>query len=142
MRVASAPGTGALAGFTLAVRASVPVACAWVTAAEAGRQHRPTASLATAYGQLRAEFQEPPDVVTARLEALRACLSMADLPATDDLVLARATGDGWAVLETERSRIATVVADLSGVGAPVAIALLTMRSAHARPAARLAPAES
>jgi enediyne polyketide synthase len=140
MRVASAPGKGALAGFTLAVRATVPVACAWLTVDEAGRQHRPAASLVTAYGQLRAEFAESPDVVTARLESLRACLAMADPPGKEQMALVRTTSDGWAVLETGRLRIASVVVDVSGVAAPVAIALLTMRTAHARPPARLAPA--
>jgi len=139
MKFASAPGTGALTGFTLAVRASVPVACAWVTVDDAGRQHRSTASLATAYGQLRAEFAEPPGLVTARLEALRACLTMAGLPASEQLALARTTSDGWAVLEAGRARIASVVVNVSGVAEPVAIALLTIGSAHARAAASLAP---
>ena len=113
----------------------MPVACAWVTVDEVGRQHRPTAGLAAAYGQLRAELGESAIALTARVEALRSCLATADVPATEQIVLARTTSDGWAVLEAGRARIACVVVDISGVSVPVAIAVLTMRSPAARTAA-------
>ena len=64
---------------------------------------------------------------------------MAGLPASEQLALARTTSDGWAVLEDGRARIASVVVNVSGVAEPVAIALLTIGSAHARAAASLAP---
>jgi hypothetical protein len=46
----------------------------------------------------------------------------------------QAAGDGWVVLATRRARIACTVVELSGVAAPVAIALLTLRARHAKPA--------
>ena len=130
----SAAGAGPLAGFTFAVRAPVTAACAWVTVEEASRQHRPVTGLAIAYGQLRAELAEPEPLLAGRLEAIRACLATAGLPAGTDLRVIHAASDDWVVLTTRRARIACTVVELSGVAAPVAIALLTMRGSHARTA--------
>ncbi len=134
LRAASAPGAGPLAGFTLAVRAPVGAACGWVTVDEASRRHQPATGLAIAYGQLRAELNEPPPLLAGRLEAIRACLATARLRADADLRVVQATSDDWVALATRRARIACTVVELSGVTAPVAIALLTMRATHARPA--------
>ncbi|MGH3305664.1 MAG: hypothetical protein ACRDOK_29160, partial [Streptosporangiaceae bacterium] len=130
----SAPGAAQLAGFTFAVRAPVAAACAWVTVDEASRQHQPATGLAIAYGQLRAELTEPPPLLAGRLEAVRACLASAGLHAGTDLRMVQAASDDWVVLATRRARIACTVVELSGVAAPVAIALLTMRGSHARAA--------
>jgi hypothetical protein len=129
---AGAARGGPLAGFTLAVQAPVSATCGWVTIDEAGRQHQPATTLAIAYGQLRAELAEPPPRLAGRLEAVRACLAAAGLHADSDLRVVEAAGDGWVVLATRRARIACTVVELSGVAAPVAIALLTMRGSHAR----------
>jgi enediyne polyketide synthase len=129
---ASAARGGPLAGFTFAVQAPVPATCGWVTIDEAGRQHQPAAALTIAYGQLRAELAEPPPKLAGRLEAVRACLAAAGLQADSDLRLVETAGDGWVVLATRRARIACTVVELSGVAAPVAVALLTMRGSHAR----------
>jgi enediyne polyketide synthase len=131
---ASAARGGPLAGFTFAVQAPVPSACGWVTIDEAGRQHQPATGLAIAYGQLSAELAEPPPKLAGRLEAVRACLAAAGLHAAADLRVVETAGDGWVVLATRRARIASTVVELSGVAAPVAVALLTMRGSHARTA--------
>ena len=126
-------GTGQLAGFTLTARAPTPVGCGWVTVDKA-RLYQPAADLAVSYGQLQAELGDQPAVLSARLEAMHACLASADLRADSDLRVVHATSDGWAVLATRRARIASTVVDISGVANPVAIALLTLIRAQARAA--------
>ena len=134
-----ASGLGPLGGYTMTVRAPVPAACDWVTIDEDARQHRPATGLAIAYGQLRAELDEPPAVLAGRLEAIRACLTAVGLHGDADLRVLHSAGAGWVLLATRRARIACTVVELSGVAAPVAIALLTVRThartADARPAA-------
>jgi hypothetical protein len=119
-------------------RAPVPVACGWVTVQAGQRHHEPAPGLASAFAQLRAELAEPAAVLTARLNAIGACLQMAHLqadgsgPSADQLRVARTTGDGWAVLVLGRAVIACTVVELSGVSAPVSVALLTRQYAHVR----------
>jgi hypothetical protein len=124
-------GAGQLAGFTLTARAPTPVGCGWVTV-DKTRPYQPAADLAVSYGQLQAELGDQPEVLAGRLEAMHACLASADLHADTDLRVTHATSDGWAVLATRRARIASTVVEISGVADPVAIALLTLRPAHAR----------
>jgi hypothetical protein len=143
MNTAGAAGTGALAGFGLALRAPVPVACAWTPVESVHRQRELGPGMASAYAQLRAELAEPPAHLSARLDAVGACLAMANLVPTDhggnQLAVVRTTGDGWAVFSLGRAHIASAVVEMSGVSAPVAIAILTRRYAHARiPASRVA----
>jgi hypothetical protein len=139
MNTASAPGTGVLAGFGLALRAPVPVACAWTPVEPGHRQRELSPAMASAYGQIRAELAESPANLSARIEAVSACLAMADLVPDDrgasQLTVIRTTGDGWAVLALGRAQIACTVVEMSGVSAPVAIAILTRRYAHARTSA-------
>jgi enediyne polyketide synthase len=144
LNTVKAPSVGALAGFGLMARAPVPVACGWVTVQSGQRHHEPAPGMASAFTQLRAELAEPASVLTARLNAIGACLQMAHLQAdgsasdsasggsADELRVARTTGDGWAVLVLGRAVIACAVVELSGVSAPVAVALLTRQYAHAR----------
>ena len=58
--------------------------------------------MASAYAQLRADLAESPAVLAARLDAVGACLTMADIATSDrsaeQLTVSRTTGDGWAVL--------------------------------------------
>jgi hypothetical protein len=126
-------GMGQLAGFTLTARAPAPVGCGWTTVESASRPYQPAADLAVCSGQL-AELGDEPAVLAGRLEAVRACLASADLRAESDLRVTHATSDGWAVLATRRARIASTVVEISGVATPVAIAVLTLRRAHARAA--------
>ena len=138
LNTVKAPGVGALAGFGLMVRAPVPVACGWVTVLPGHRHHEPAPGMASAFAQLRAELGEPAAVLTARLNAIGSCLQMAHLqtddsgPSAAQLGVARTTADGWAVLVLGRAVIACTVVELSGVSAPVAVALLTRQYAHAR----------
>ncbi len=138
MNVISAPGTGALAGFGLTLRAPVAVAAGWVTVDSGLRQHQPAPAMTSAYTDLRARLSEPPAVLAARLDAVSACLEMAGLAPDDSapgqLSVTRTTSDGWALLALGRAVIACAVVELSGVAAPVAIALLTRQHAHARSA--------
>ncbi len=139
LNTVTAPGSGALSGFALMLRAPVPVACGWATVEPGRRQHQPAAGMASAYAQLRAELAESPEVLAARIEAVGACMTMADVatddPAADRLAVIQTTGEGWAVLALGRARIACVVVEMSGVSAPVAIAILTRQYAHKRRAA-------
>ena len=138
LNTVKAPGVGALAGFGLMLRAPVPVACGWVTVQSGHRQHEPAPGMASAFAQLRAELAEPAAVLTARLNAIGACLQMAHLQpdgsggSAGQLSVTRTTNDGWAVLALGRAVIACTVVELSGVTAPVAVALLTRQYAHAR----------
>ena len=143
LNTASAPGTGALAGFALALRAPVPVACGWTAVESGNRQRDVSPAMASAYAQLSAELAESPADLAARLDAVGACLSMANLVPADhggnQLPVVRTTGDGWAVLSLGRAHIVCAVVEMSGVSAPVAIAILTKQYAHARiPAGRAA----
>ena len=143
MNTVTALGSGALAGFGLALRAPVAVACAWTTVEPGHRQRELSSPMASAYAQLRSDLGESPAELSARLEAVGACLAKADLVPADhgprQLVVVRTTADGWAVLALGRAQIVCTVIEMSGVSAPIAIAILTRRYAHARiPANRIA----
>jgi hypothetical protein len=139
VNTATAAGTGALAGFSLMLRAPVPVACGWVPVELAYSRHEPAAGMAAAYAELRAELTEPPSVLAARLAAVAAALKMAGIAADQargrQLTVFRTTNDGWVVFAVDRALVACTVVEMSGVSAPVAIALLTRQHAHARGAA-------
>ncbi|HUC21198.1 MAG TPA: SDR family NAD(P)-dependent oxidoreductase [Streptosporangiaceae bacterium] len=144
VNTATAAGTGALAGFSVMLRAPVPVACGWVAVELAHRHHEPAAGMTAAYAELRAELTEPPSMLAARLAAVGAALKMAGLAADRaagrQVTVTRTTNDGWVLFAVERALVACAVVELSGVGAPVAIAMLTKQYAHARGAARDAAA--
>lgn len=139
----SAGGTGPLAGYSLTLRAPVPVACGWVAVEPAHRHHERTAGMAAACAQLRAELNEPPAVLAARLTAAAAALEMAgvtpDRPGGGQLSVSSMAADGWVVFAIDQSLIASAVVELSGVPAPVAVAILT--TGNARPG-RQAPDEA
>ena len=146
VNTATAPGEGPLSGFGLTLRAPVPVACGWAVVDSGLRHHEPEPGLALACGQLRAELGEPPAVLAARLHAIVSCAEMADLLDgrlnSAQLSVTRSTSDGWALLTLGRASIACAVVELSGIAAPVAVALLTRRHAHARPRERRSRAET
>jgi enediyne polyketide synthase len=143
--VAIAMGTGPLAGFSLTAAAGVTVACGWNAVEPGHRYDQPPAGLAPLYARLRGEMAEPPATLTARLRAICGCLAMAGLQTTEPFSVQRTTSDGWALLQTAAVSVASTVANVSGVASPVAIAILTGRSAagaqaRARASARDSPA--
>ena len=102
--------------------------------------------MAAAYAQLRAELTEAPAVLAARLTAVDAALEMAGLSGDRaggrQLTVTRTTSDGWVTFALDRALIACAIVELSGVSAPVAIALLTKEHAHARSAAQASAARA
>ncbi len=126
--VATALGAGALAGFGLTVRAAEPVACGW-TAVDGGHRQQPAARLASIYAQLRAELTESPPTLAARLAAVGACLETAGPEAGNHVAVRRTTTDGWVLVDMDQARVACAVVEVSGVSAPVAIAILTAGAA-------------
>ncbi|HEY2508461.1 MAG TPA: beta-ketoacyl synthase N-terminal-like domain-containing protein [Streptosporangiaceae bacterium] len=126
MNVADAAGVGALAGFDLVASAPVQVSCGWAVVDRGHRQSQPIASLVPAYAQLRDVLDEPAALLAARLEAVGACLAAARIKAAEQLSVTRTTSDGWVAFETGQARVACVVAEISGVPVPVAIAVLTV----------------
>ena len=122
--VATALGDGALAGFGLTVRAAEPVACGW-TVVDGGHRQQPAARLASIYAQLRAELTESPPMLAARLAAVGACLEAAGPEVGNHVAVRRTTTDGWVLVEMDQARVACAVVEVSGVSAPVAIAILT-----------------
>jgi hypothetical protein len=124
---AAAAGSGPLAGFSLAVTAAVPVACAW-SAAEARHRHdQPPGAIASVYAQLRDQLAEEPATLAARLRVIGSCLATAGQPALDASKPGyRATicGNGWVLLQTATARVACTVVEVGGVTGPVAVAIL------------------
>jgi hypothetical protein len=129
---AAATGTGHLAGFSLLVTAPVPVACGW-TAVEPGHRNDQPPGMAAAYAQLRDQLAEPPANLAARLLAIGECLAAAGLRATEPVSCERTTADGWVVVRTATASVGCTVVDVSGVGVPVAIAILTGSAPVAAP---------
>jgi enediyne polyketide synthase len=126
--VASALGAGALAGFGLTVRAAEPVACGW-TVVDGGHRQQPAARLATIYAQLRAALTESAPTLAARLDAVGACLEAADPEPGNHVAVRRTTTDGWVLVQLDHALVACAVVEVSGVPAPVAIAILTAGAA-------------
>ncbi len=132
MRAAAAAGTGPLTGFSLAVTAAVPVACAW-SAAEARHRHdQPPGAIASIYAQLRDQLTEEPSTLAARLRVIGSCLAIAGQPALDASEPGyRPTicGNGWVLVHTSTARIACTVVEVGGVTGPVAVAILAGEAA-------------
>jgi hypothetical protein len=126
----TANGQGQLAGFTLSVRiagAAGSAACGW-SVAEAGPLAEPDADQAypAARAQMLSGFLgEPPATVGARLRAIARCLVMAGAPAGCPIAIRDIADDGWILLSAVGAIMACTVADIGGVSAPVAIALMT-----------------
>jgi enediyne polyketide synthase len=123
------PGSGRLGGFALSVRAPEAAACGWAAAASAPTDESdPGADLADLAGpedledRVRSLLREPPNVVSARLRAVAACLAQAGAPAVSGI---RAAGGDWLVLDAAGGTLACTVVEISGVSGPVAIALMT-----------------
>jgi enediyne polyketide synthase len=125
---AVATGSGPLAGFSLTVTATVPVACAWATT-EAGHRHDlPRTAVASVLAQLREQLAETPPVLAARLHVIGSCLAAAGLAAADASEWASGatiSSEGWVLMRTPTATVACAVVEVSGAPGPVAIALLT-----------------
>ena len=132
-----APGSGALAGFTLTVWAPDSVACGWAAAEPAhdgqpeagqGRLSRPTAEpgLAGMGNDMGNRLGEPPTVLDARLRAVAGCLAASRTRAASATVVGDGpAGERWVLVRAGGATIACTVAELSGVPEPVAIAIMT-----------------
>jgi enediyne polyketide synthase len=117
---------GPLAGFAIEARGARFAACGW---ALSDPQHPvwPTGGdgLAATFSRLCSHLSEPPVASAARLQAVAACLTMAQAPAGAPVTFDRTSGDGWALLEAAGSRVACIVVTVSGMSCPVAIAIMT-----------------
>jgi enediyne polyketide synthase len=126
----AAPGQlvagGPLAGFSIEAHGASFAACGW---ALSDPQHPvwPAGGdgLAATFSRLCSHLSEPPVASAARLQAVAACLTMAQAPAGARVIFDHATGDGWALLEAAGSRVACIVVTVSEVSRPVAIAIMT-----------------
>jgi enediyne polyketide synthase len=147
---AGAAGAGAagaaatpLAGLTLEAHGARFAACGWALA-DPQNPVRPAGPdrLAAAFSRLDRHLSEPTAVSAARLQAVAACLAMAQAPAGEPVTFDRAAADGWALLEAGGVRVACTVVEITGVPGPVAVAILTgaprrdRRSGRDREAAR------
>jgi enediyne polyketide synthase len=144
---AAAAGTGPLTGYSLAVTAGVPVACAW-SAAEAGHRHdQSPGAIASVYAQLRNQLAEPPAMLAARLRVIGSCLAAAGQPAAGAGAAEAAltiSSDGWVLLRSGSARVACTMVEVTGAPGQVAVAVLTGEAPTAAVPAprRAAPGES
>jgi enediyne polyketide synthase len=123
---AHARGIGQLEGFTLTVRAPRDASCGWAAASPGPvpDDRGPGPELADVEAELRRRG-DPPAVVSARLQAVAACLGDPG-PGTDSPVVAGSAADAdWLVLQADGARLACTVVEVSGVSCPVAIAIMT-----------------
>jgi enediyne polyketide synthase len=122
-----AEGTGPLAGFELTVRASRPVACRWQAVGGLTGDIAPLdEALVAVRGQLAARLREPAAALDARLATIASVLTaLGRVPGTP-LRAEDASDAGWIVVRARDMAVASAVTRLSGVGAPVAVALASL----------------
>jgi enediyne polyketide synthase len=136
-----AAGTGPLAGFDLTVQASRPVACRWqAVGGLAGDTALLDEALIAVRGQLAARLREPAAALDARLATLASALAaLGRVPGTP-LRVEDACDANWIVVRARDMAVACAVTQLSGVSAPVAVALASRLArpgpAGPRPAGR------
>jgi enediyne polyketide synthase len=116
-----------LDGYTVAIAGDGVVACdaeaATQRAASVWRDVLGADRFALAQ-KLALELREDLDTSAARLWATAECVRKAGRPVQEPLAVARGEEDGWTVLRAGRSAVATYVARLTDVEAPVAFAFL------------------
>jgi hypothetical protein len=118
-------GSGPLGGLTLEVRGTRFAACGWAVLDSEHPAWPPSGGdLAGTFSQLCGRLPDAPVASAARLEAVAACLAMAQVP-DGKLTFQRATPDGWVLLEVAGARVACIVVEVSGVSSPVAVAIMT-----------------
>ncbi len=122
-----AEGTGPLAGFELTVRASRPVACRWQAvgglASDAALLDE---GLIAMRDQLAARLRETPAALEARLATIASALAALGRAAGTPLRVEDACDAGWIVVRARDMAVACAVTQLSGVAAPVAVALASL----------------
>ena len=129
----SAADPYSVTGFGLSVSAAVPVACAWSVIDAGYRQAQPPAAIAAVYAQLRAQLDESPVLLAARLRVISACL--ADAGADEGRWISAAASEGWVVLHGGAISVACALTELSGVPGRVAVAIATNQVATPAPTA-------
>ena len=122
----SAADPYSVTGFGLSVSAAVPVACAWSVIDAGHRQAQPPAAIAAVYAQLRAQLDESPVLLAARLRVISACLAGAG--PDEGRWTSAAASEGWVVLHGGAVSVACALTELSGVPGPVAVAIATSRA--------------
>jgi enediyne polyketide synthase len=122
-----AEGTGPLEGFDLTVRGSRPVACRWqAVGGLAGDTALLDEPLIAVRGQLAARLREPAAALDARLATLASALAaLGRVPGTP-LRVEDACDADWVVVRARDMAVACAVTQLSGVSAPVAVALASL----------------
>jgi enediyne polyketide synthase len=122
-----AEGTGPLEGFDLTVRGSRPVACRWqAVGGLAGDTALLDEPLIAVRGQLAARLREPAAALDARLATLTSALAaLGRVPGTP-LRVEDACDADWVVVRARDMAVACAVTQLSGVSAPVAVALASL----------------
>ena len=119
-----AEGTGLLAGFELTVRASRPVACRWqAVGGLAGGNPLLDEALIAMRDQLNARLREPSAALDARLATITSALAALGRVPGSPLRVEDPCDAGWIVVRARDMAVASAVTQLSGVGAPVAVAL-------------------
>ena len=129
----SAADPHSVTGFGLSVSAAVPVACAWSVIAAGHRQAQPPAAIAAVYAQLRAQLDESPVLLAARLRVISACLAGAG--PEEGRWTSAAASEGWVVLHGGAVSVACALTELSGVPGRVAVAIATSRVGAPAPTA-------
>ena len=122
----TARGSGLLDGFVLTVEAPEAVVCSWAAAGPVPSGARDLGSaLAGFEQQLRIRPDEPTAVINARLKAVATCLARAGAPEDFPIAADDDTGADWLRLRVGGATLACTVVEVSGVSAPVAIAIMT-----------------
>ena len=137
-----AAGTGPLEGFELAVRASRRVACRWqAVGGLAGGDALLDEALIGLRDQLAARLREPSAALEARLATITAALAALGREPGTPLRAEDACDAGGSRSGPATSRWPAPLPQLSGVGAPVAVALasLLMRPGTTGPARQAGP---
>ena len=133
----TAPGHGPLDGFELTVRAAHPVACRWQAV---GALRGDNAPLDGALLALRQRLGDRPRetlaAALARMDTIASCLAALGREPGTPLALEDACDGGWIVVRGPDVVVACAVTEISGVPAPVAVAIA---SRLARPAAEGGP---
>jgi enediyne polyketide synthase len=120
----TAAGHGPLDGFALTVRAARPVACRWQAVGFPREEIVPLdAALIGLRQQLEVRSRETLAAGLARLDTIAACLAALGREPGTPLTLEDACDGGWIVVRAAEAVVACAVTEISGVPAPVAMAV-------------------
>ena len=117
-------GRGPLDGFELTVRAARPVACRWQAVSVPRDDDLPLdEALVTLQRRLEARPRETLAAARARLATIESCLAALGREPGTSLALEDACDGGWIVVRSPDVTVACTVTEISGVPAPVAVAV-------------------